>query len=1119
MARDQLSQPPAPPAPQAQRYTRTLVSELRFHRGVDDRSRRDLDTRSKTLTLTPDHPQVARSGLVLEVVVFDKLYMVTPAELEKRAPVFAMMLEKENILLGDFIRAVVTDYREWGDSWKSLAFRLFSDRKDKPDDKDIQDLLDRLDRARLTSPLTHRKMLDVGIAQALVRADFAKLRAKLELYREEVIEQAGTNAKGAEFVRDSAWQAVHTIATVQARVAGGGTINPFTELTIRIIATAAEAVTAGSVSWAYGLAPKGDNAFFTGLRESLMGRLPDVLTDFVMRIISREIVESAASRSLRNLTLAVMRLVVRFFFEIVLLSTSGKANDAGEWQRIGETLLKTAVGELVGHFLHQQPNDPRVQQITKRVVDSVVQAMIDEAFAMHDIAKAEGKALGDVWLKRWPWAVAGLARNIALNLFEVGHDAHTARKKGGGSTAAPDVPAETPPPRPPSKLTPKVVVARAIERLHLWRTGGMRVGPITAAESQDPNGWGASNLIRAQQNALKRGAAKANVFVLIRIPGKFMRDHFGQPGKRFKPPDVKAKSSKDGRLRGLVVRPRKAIGGQPATHDDFDAALATWNKNVQGLKASGHLVREDGLLFHPEMLVRAALTREDKRAAQQAAAVLAKLAHLGAFELVSDSSTEPARAGTMSMRSAQKLLFENGHTVPEINAAFALLKKAQIGYLPDLDLASFRDKDGHTIPLGSDQLARDSEAFAVAQKNRQDFNETFNVLKTDVLVPHGSHDESKQTSKDGRETFTHGDPGRVGVVFPDGRFVPFATYDEADRAVRDFIKARDKHVSSQIGAGQTWEALEPRAVVMGKATQPTFDSRNLIDGEPLSGGLTDADLRALLDATFLERHLVVLSAASKTLFDRVWPADRQEKAIAAARSLGVRIGIDDTRENLILAVRGTEPGDALARVGNLIVELALDRASQRVWVEIHTSTRPYDTAGIAGWLGRSTGLDAHGQPELTKVLTSARGSPGEPLVAFRTRAYGRCFGGPSKKFSVMQLDDVWETKGRLRFARTELLGHPVVVFGRIELPGIEDASIVERPRVTSRDFDLTTLEGVRDALTLLQLYDGPIEGSNDAATVEAISTFQMWADLVVDGEMGPPTQRALREMLSDRLDH
>jgi hypothetical protein len=42
--------------------------------------------------------------------------MVTPAELEKRAPVFAMMLEKENILLGDFIRAVVTDYREWGDS-------------------------------------------------------------------------------------------------------------------------------------------------------------------------------------------------------------------------------------------------------------------------------------------------------------------------------------------------------------------------------------------------------------------------------------------------------------------------------------------------------------------------------------------------------------------------------------------------------------------------------------------------------------------------------------------------------------------------------------------------------------------------------------------------------------------------------------------------------------------------------------------------------------------------------------------------------------------------------------------------------------------------------------------
>jgi hypothetical protein len=30
------------------------------------------------------------------------------------------------------------------------------------------------------------------------------------------------------------------------------------------------------------------------------------------------------------------------------------------------------------------------------------------------------------------------------------------------------------------------------------------------------------------------------------------------------------------------------------------------------------------------------------------------------------------------------------------------------------------------------------------------------------------------------------------------------------------------------------EALEPRAVVMGKAT--AYDSRNLIDGEPLSGG-------------------------------------------------------------------------------------------------------------------------------------------------------------------------------------------------------------------------------------------------------------------------------------------
>jgi hypothetical protein len=208
-------------------------------------------------------------------------------------------------------------------------------------------------------------MLDVGIAQALVRADFAKLRAKLELYREEVIEQAGTNAKGAEFVRDSAWQAVHTIATVQARVAGGGTINPFTELTIRIIATAAEAVTAGSVSWAYGLAPKGDNAFFTGLRESLMGRLPDVLTDFVMRIISREIVESAASRH-RNLTLAVMRLVVRFFSRSS--SALGKPT-TGEWQRIGETLLKAAVGlSVTSSARSASPADHQ------RVVDSVVQA-------------------------------------------------------------------------------------------------------------------------------------------------------------------------------------------------------------------------------------------------------------------------------------------------------------------------------------------------------------------------------------------------------------------------------------------------------------------------------------------------------------------------------------------------------------------------------------------------------------------------------------------------------------------------------------------------------------------------------------------------------------------------
>jgi hypothetical protein len=130
--------------------------------------------------------------------------------------------------------------------------------------------------------------------------------------------------------------------------------------------------------------------------------------------------------------------------------------------------------------------------------------MIDR-LAMHDIAKAEGKALGDVWLKRWPQAVAGLARNIALSLF--GHDAH-GTKKGGSSQQHP-ASCRALLARPTSSPG---VVARAYERLHLWRTGGMRVGPITAAESQDPNGWGASSP-SGRGRARQAGAAKANVFV------------------------------------------------------------------------------------------------------------------------------------------------------------------------------------------------------------------------------------------------------------------------------------------------------------------------------------------------------------------------------------------------------------------------------------------------------------------------------------------------------------------------------------------------------------------------------------------------------------------------------
>jgi hypothetical protein len=80
-------------------------------------------------------------------------------------------------------------------------------------------------------------------------------------------------------------------------------------------------------------------------------------------------------------------------------------------------------------------------------------------------------------------------------------------------------------------------------------------------------------------------------------------------------------------------------------------------------------------------------------------------------------------------------------------------------------------------------------------------------------------------------------------------------------------------------------------------------------------------------------------------FDRVWPADRQKRNITAARFWALTYRMT-TRAGTSSSQCGTEPGDALARVGNLIVELA--RPPRSAYGSRFTSARPYDTAGIAG---------------------------------------------------------------------------------------------------------------------------------------------------------------------------
>ena len=1014
------------------------ADQLRLEQGAyGERFRSPVAPQQQALVSTAIE-QVCRPTILLEIIFYSKIHLVQPEEFVLKAKDYHKILRDEVLLLYNDIKDNRKIYQEWADpdgfidsavANSTAAFAATTDavvslfktvkRAPKPDINQFDKLIDRCTKVgydvnAAASALTYENIHSLGINLALIREDSRRLYKAVDLFRNRAIDSAETITKGLETAEGASFQVLALVPTLTG-------MDPLREAAYRISLIV---LRAGGRSAGAALA---ETSIIRELCGVLKADVPPMLVEVISSVLRGAIPKGAG----KELVIFIVKQEVEFLCDLALMvNERGSKLTEDDIKQLGMNRLTSCLSQLLSKVMGVRPSDTGVQRLAKSLAENTINTLWRDVLTARETAKTQGREFWDVFLAEFPWTIVKIIQGTFVGVLQ-----------GNASRVAFE-------PHTEDGKQKSLDVLKAQKASSIF-TGQRVTQPNSSATAKRPP-LGAMTLSEYRQwqkelclhpdiaGQLRRYAHDAEQYVAFRVPSDAMAMHAAEFSKRPKPLWLKAKSATLGPTEGLVTKPSTA---RPIRQDN-EKAMATWEKSIDSLKNNGALVREDGVVFHPDMLrdvgkMNTANAANYERAAQ----ILSEFQSKGHFDL----------ADPNSVRALQQAYPRDADTVRQ------LLRQARIGYYPDLDLAEVFDANtGDRIPVGAGN-EKDQGELAYLQRNRSNLDEVVNInddvrnLPQDARGPDGKprvsldnkspHVQSLFQHGADNEYYRGGEGGPIAVVGPDGGKWVFSGRASFEAGMRTILgqKYRDPGQRNVRGILMTKNSKDdPTSGAMAKGSGERIDTAkfNRIrwyyerTRQDASGAGTPVPPNDIWMSLF-QRGLSIESDVLARVEGGRW-----NELHSILQRHGTYAGMDFDGKNLVIAGATPESlGNGLARLARTAIDLgALFIPNLTVWFELYSSYKPVTSDYI---LNRIGGLDpgvSSAVSDVSSTVPAFKPKSGHKMYAFCLDGFHASFSPVPPTASSAPTDKLSaEERNRLYRERTVgSFGLNPPTFGKVE---------------------------------------------------------------------------------------
>ncbi|MBI1190625.1 MAG: hypothetical protein GC200_08120 [Tepidisphaera sp.] len=968
----------------------------------------------------------------LEIMWFGKMHYISPAMYKKDADLYNQYHWKEALILLDSVHGNERIYQEFDDTngffeWatqttvyytKEISEEVkswFVDVKKAPK-PNIQrfwalsqrciDVLDAVNK----SELRPQALAANGIELALIREDLRRLLQDIQRFRDDMIGSAEHVQRGLETVESTAFQVLNVVPTITM-------MDPFREAAYKITMLLVRASARGvGGATAYGT----KEAAWAQAWGILKQEGPGVVIDIIMLPVNRLMKNMGWGDVARADADFVIRTIFEFGFglgKVALQAKDHKLTRDDVEQQLVQT-LSTLIGESVRRLFKIDMTTGNAKVALASVCESVAKVLTTDIYQAIKIAEDQDREIVEVMLTELPSTIMKVAEATFVGFVQ---------RKGsqmaeyGKSQRLSDSDSA----KKAKNLLENTTVTEAWNGklggrgVRLNRAEQARVGFLTRPQ-YDEEGWRRDTNLEYETVAhLRRYADECQVWAFFRKPNAGRLNHTDSPeqkgAKLPKPMTVHTKSADDPGLstdlQGLVMKPKDGPPGV-RTHKNYDSAMAGWNKYVHELRNAGGMVRQDGLAFHPDMVIQWGKLQSDPKLAQEAARshdTLIALQKKGVLDLSDYNNPDAAKLEALKAQSPGM--------AKAIDDANAFLASAKIGYYSDLDAVDFVDaKTGNSLHFGN----KPNEAVDIAAENRRMINSyiTKDLRGKDVdprvpqsTAPGESGSPTKRDEKplsevqhgasaqmEGKGVIASQEAVKVGdgdfAVGPGGKKVVFRTKytpeelakmsptERETKVHEDIMNQWTMFLREQIGADKVKDQVDrinsinktykPLATKIKKvkATKPftVLDLKEarqitaeivIIEEDGLGQEVTDLQVANSLVYRRLKVDTYRLVRFQRDLWRPGQPqplTDRQFQLECEKND--ATVGLSEDEQNIVIAVRHyrqtlAEAVAQLVRVRRALGNLPMysEGAQLKLWFEIYTAYNPFTVDYVRDRLG------------------------------------------------------------------------------------------------------------------------------------------------------------------------